>query len=420
MIDSDGVSRAQLDRAVTQGIISAEQRDAILSLPGAPDPAEARHGVNAATIAYWAGGIAVLFAFGWFLIDRWEVLGAGGVLAVTLLYAALFLWSARLFERHGFADAATLTTLLAVGMVPLVTWSVLSLADWWEPFSAPRRGLYGQPLTVAWDDLRWLPIELMTILASLVAITRRRAGILAVPIAIAMAFGGVHVMRFFFESDVQAAMGGRVPLLVAVVLLGIGYAADLRTSEDTEYSIWFYAVGLVMLALAMLEFGSESSRIAAHTTLALAIVFAIVAVRLRRRIFIAAAFAGFIGYLAYLSFKEFPKALSLPVVLATFGLITIVVTVWLQRRYPGLGRRAGGEPRRPVPGAPIALVGGSLIAIAMLVTNVPAAHARVAERYQREAVSRALARNAPKRASVSGRPPRPTTGPKATPAQPAR
>lgn len=401
-MDSAPVPRAQLQRAVTQGIISPEQRDAILALPDERAGLEAHRGVNAATIAYWAGGIAVLFAFGWFLIARWEVLGAGGVLAATLLYAALFVWSARVFEQHGFPYAATLGTLLAVGMVPIITWAVLSLAGWWDPFPSPRQGLYGQPLTVAWDDLRWLPIELMTILASLVAIGRRRAGILALPIAISIGYAGVHVMRLFLESDVQGAMGGRVPLLVAVVLLGIGYAADVRAADDTDYAVWFYAAGLVMLAIAMLDFSGESSRIAAHTTLALAILFAVAAVRLRRRLFLVAAFAGFIGYLSYLTFSEFPKTLSLPVVLATFGLLVIILTVWLQRRYPDLARRAASARRKPLPGAPIALVGGLLIAVTMIATNVPAAHARVAEQHQREAVNRALIRNAPKRDSISG------------------
>ncbi|HVX40836.1 MAG TPA: hypothetical protein VHB25_14795 [Gemmatimonadaceae bacterium] len=398
----DGVVRAHLERAVAGGIISRAQCEAILALPAERAPElEARHGVNAATVAYWAGGIAVLFAFGWFLIARWDVLGASGVLAVSLLYAALFVWAARLFEQHGFPYAATIATLLAVAMVPLITWAALSLVGWWNPYPLPHQGSGGS-LTPPRDDLQWLPVELMTIIAALVAITRRRAGVLALPIAVSLGFAGVHVMRLFFESEMQSAMGGRIPLLIAVVLLGVGYAADRAADDGPDYAIWFYAVGLWALTIAMLEFSSESTRIAAHATLALAIVFCVVAIRLRRRIFLVAAFAGFIGYLAYLTFSEFPNALSLPIVLATLGLVTIIATVWVQRRYPGLVRRADAERRRPVPGAPIALVGGLLIAVVMLVANVPAAHARVAEQYQRAAVSRALNRNAAKRDSISG------------------
>ena len=400
MNDPDAISRARLAQAVSHGIITAEQLDALLALPGDPVAPEARRGVNAVTVGYWAGGIAVLFAFGWFLIARWDALGAGGVLALSILYAALFVWAARVFEQHGFPFAATLGTLLGVGMVPLIAWAALSVAGWWTPPVRPGRSVAGQPLAAPWDDLQWLPVELMTVVAALIAIGRRRAGILTLPIAISLAYAGVHVMRLFFEPDVQWAMGGRVPLVVAVVLLGIGYAADVRASDGADYAIWFYGLGLLMLAYAMLQFSSESHRITAHATLALALAFCAAAVRLRRRIFLVAAFAGFLAYLAYLTLSEFPNALSLPIALATFGLITIVATVWLQRRFPSLAR--GGERRGGVPGARIALIGGFVIAVVMLVANVPAAHAKVGERYQRDAVRRALARNAPKRDSIAG------------------
>src|SRR5687767_13808984 len=110
---------SSLHVAVQRGIITQEQVDAILALERelgtapdvvpAPEPAEARRGLNAVTIAYWTGAVAVLFAFGWFIIDRWRVLGAAGLLAVSIVYAGLFAWTAHYLMRRGFRTAASLT-----------------------------------------------------------------------------------------------------------------------------------------------------------------------------------------------------------------------------------------------------------------------------------------------------------------------
>ncbi|MDE3128019.1 MAG: hypothetical protein KGL38_08430, partial [Gemmatimonadota bacterium] len=100
------VSDTRLAAAVAAGIITADQAAAIAALPGpvgesgAAAP-EARRALNAVSIAYFVGGAAVLFAFGWFIVDRWSVLGPGGILIVSLVYAALFALTARTLAHHG-------------------------------------------------------------------------------------------------------------------------------------------------------------------------------------------------------------------------------------------------------------------------------------------------------------------------------
>jgi hypothetical protein len=176
----------RIDLGVERGIITAEQRDALraIDLGDARDGAkEARRGLNAVTVAYWAGAIAVLTAFGWFLASRWQVLGPAGVLVVALVYAALFAGTARWLDREGFRTAAAIATLLVVGMTPIVTWSLLSLTGLWDLYPAGRRPLYFEPFDPVWSQLRWLPIDLTTILAALVALRRVRFGVLALPIA---------------------------------------------------------------------------------------------------------------------------------------------------------------------------------------------------------------------------------------------
>src|SRR5690606_37568917 len=97
---------------------------------------------NAATIAYVLGAITVLIAMAWFVADRWTWLGAGGVLGVAVLYAALFLVVARALRREGFATASGLAVLFAVAMAPLATVAVLELTGW---LGLPRGVACGYP-----------------------------------------------------------------------------------------------------------------------------------------------------------------------------------------------------------------------------------------------------------------------------------
>lgn len=376
----------RLDLGVERGIITAAQRDALRALDE-PPRGEARHGLNAVTIAYWIGGIAVLAAFGWFLTTRWAVLGASGVLIVALVYAVLFAGVARVLSREGFRYAAAIATLLVVGMTPIVAWAILSLTGWWELYPANDRWYGIQPFNPIWSRLRWLPIDLAVILVSLVAMRRVSFGVLALPLALALTALMNHVVPLIFDPEIASALGGRWTLLIAFVLLAIAYTLDRRQPRDADYALWFYAVGVVTLCASISAFWNESSTIAAHGTLAAAFVFAAAALHLCRRLLLFAAFAGFVSYIGYLAFDRFRETLDFPIALATMGIVVILSAVWLQRRFPSL-IRGGSESRRPVPGAPIALAGAILIALVMIVTDLPEARKRIEMRYWREHVFR--------------------------------
>ncbi len=376
------ISREQVDRAVNTGIITEQQRDALLALGQTPAGGEARRGLNAVNVAYWAGGIAVLVAFGWFLIVRWSMLGAAGVLVVSLVYAALFAWTARLLAGHGFRTAAGVATVLVIGIVPLVTWSLLSLTGIWDwtPPSQPQ--WFALPYSHDWENVRWLPIDLTTLLAGLVALRRVRFDVLGLPLAAAAMATGAHAFSLVFDQNVANALNGRLPLLLALSLLTIGYAVDRRTAADEDYATWFYLAGLVALLPAMAGFWRESKVIAAHAMLAMSALFVVAALRLRRRLFLAAAFVGFLSYLGYLTFNVFDRAASYPIVLATLGLATIIMTVWVQRRFPGLTKQLDIGQRQAIPGAPMALAGSLLIALVLTLSGLPAARQTVLDRQE--------------------------------------
>jgi hypothetical protein len=393
------ISPQDLDRAVEAGIISAEQRVALLALgppPGSPPspPGDAgRRGFNAMNIAYWTGGIAVLVAFAWILIARWTVLGAGGVLVVTTTYSAVFALTAHTLQRYGYHTAARVVTVLLVGMAPIVTWSLLTLFGQWNPYP-PYRGDMAAPFTSDWNDLRWLPIDLATILASLIALRRVHYGVLGLPLALACAALGVHALPLVLDQALIRAMDGGLTLFLAVLLLAVGYAVDQRTTANEDYATWFYAVGLAALLPSMFYYWERSRLLTAHTTLSVSVMFAYAALRLRRRLFLVASLIGFLAYLTYLTFDVFKTDVGYPIVLATVGLATILLAVWVQRRFPTIVQRMDRAARQPIPAAALILAGMVLISLTLVVTDVAEARQRIADQYWRETVGRLMAHNA--------------------------
>jgi hypothetical protein len=314
------------------------------------------------------------------------------VLAVSLVYALLLVVMASVFSKNGFRHAAAVSTVLAVGMTPLVTWSVLTLTGWWGQFPELRyRGLVAAEFD--WQNIRWLPIDLTTILTALIALRMVRYGVLGLPLAIATCAIPIHGISLVFDLEMADQLGPALAMLLAVVMLSIGYAVDRATEDGEDYAIWFYAAGLVCTGASILGFWNRSAAIAAHSMLFLSVLFAVAALQMRRRLFLAAATIGFLGYLAYLTFDVFRKTLGYPILLATSGLVIILLAVWIQRRFPDLQQRMSAPGPRVIRGAPLALGGAGLIALVMIAIGRSDARARIRERYQREAVSRALMHN---------------------------
>ena len=130
--------------ALERGIIDATQRERLHTLAAdlaaqahapsdvaTPAPAEARGTFNVITVAYALGALLVLFALGWFLVDRWSKLGPAGVLVVAGVYAGAFALAGTTLRRRGFPMAGGLTIVLAVMMTPVWGWAVLRFTNLW-------------------------------------------------------------------------------------------------------------------------------------------------------------------------------------------------------------------------------------------------------------------------------------------------
>jgi hypothetical protein len=384
---ADDPAPSLLDRAVERGIITAAQREAIAALAreGPETGADAHAGVNAVTVAYWAGALVVLFALAWFLVDRWRNLGAGGVLAVSAGYALLFVFLSHWLVCRDLRLASSIVTLLVVALVPVMTWAVLDLTGLWydvRPGTPPP--VFYRP-TMA-EMTRWIPVDVATIVAALVAMRWRRFGILVVPAAIGFWYLMLHVVPLIAGASLSRELEGSTILVVGTTLLAIGYALD-RRPRSAAYAGWLYMVGLAAMIFAGAERWGLYKHVVPHVALVLSILSVALSLALGRRSFLIAGAIGFVSYLAWLAFDVFRRAVSFPIVLAAFGVAIILAAVWVQRRYPALSRRmaarraAGGAS---VPGGLWGWLAAVAIALVLFAADFPSARQREVDRARRE------------------------------------
>lgn len=366
-----------LDEAVARGLITPEQRDGVqhLARERTKGPRstsgdflawarEAPRGFNAITVAYGVGALAVVFALGWFLADRWQALGNAGVLITSLVYAGAFVAAARVFTRERFPTAHGVAILLVIATVPLILWSALLTTGLWQPDYA---GLCSS-LDAAFLDCRVQPVVLAaSVFVAVLAATRwLRFGPLMIPGAAALAIILVQIALEVSRGSGGFEMTGWSYLFAASVLAMLGYETDRRRGRE-DYGVWLHLAAAVCAAVVLISlFGSEKGM--RHLLLPSAIASMAASLFLRRIVWLVAGLAALFSYLTWLAADVFERAFAFPIILAAVGIAIIIVTVWVQRTYPRLAasvrERGGDKPH--FPGGAALLLAPALLAVLVM------------------------------------------------------
>lgn len=387
------ITAAQLDIAVGRGIISDAQRQRLLEMGGVPvdsaEHGESRQGFDIVAVGYWVGSVAVLFALGWFLIDRWKSLTPAGILVVALLYALAFGLSAFLCARLGFRIASGLLTLLTVGMTPIVAWSIEALLGIWPAGTIQRGGPFTTDVIAT---IRWIPIELATALAGLVALRIVRFGLLTLAVTIPIGLSLVQLTPWIFDPELDPQLAGWTAILVSTLLVGAAVIVQQRARDDQDHASWVYLTAMGFFVVGFISVADQSRAIPHSLPLVIALLITL-GVMLARRIFLLVASILFVGYLGFLAGDVFPTAVGFMIVMLAAGVLVILLTVGAQRRFPALVRRLSADRGDVAPSRAVRLLLPALVAVALvlLVIAVPRARERQIARWaaQRESIRQA-------------------------------
>ena len=339
-----------LDLGVARGIISPEQRASLAALvaPRSAQAAvqvEAPRGFNGIMIAYGIGALVVLFAFAWFMIDRWQVLGDSGVFGLSIAYGAVFLLVAQVLKRERFETARGVAVLLAVGMAPLAMWALLR----WTGLSSPQLdvmcGMPEHPFAVCQGQP--LAIELAAVAAALIAMRQIAFSALMIPIAVVCVTLPERLLREWSHGPGYdgAVMGWRWTI-IASVLAAIAYTLDRRRGDGEDYGFWLWLSSAVAAIFGvMMVFQFDHALRPWLGPVALLVLTA--SVYLRRRVLLIVGLMGVMGFLGWLAADVFKVTTAFPLVLAFLGVAIIILTVWVQKQFPEMIRHLGGDPTQP-------------------------------------------------------------------------
>src|SRR5690242_20429227 len=135
--DTMTISIADIRLAATNGIISENDCENLIFWICSRDrteqffsPTEQKKGFNLVTVAYYFGAMLMISACAWFLGDKWESLGSGGVLVTCLVYfviAASFGWWLR---SKGYVVGGGLLVTVAVCLTPLIVFCIENLTGY--------------------------------------------------------------------------------------------------------------------------------------------------------------------------------------------------------------------------------------------------------------------------------------------------
>lgn len=398
----------RLDAAVALGIISAEQAAGIRALtPERRAPALPRP-VEASTIGYVLGAITVLIAMGWFLADRWDWLGAGGVLSVVGLYIAMFLVVGQRLRREGFETASGFAVLLAVAMVPIGVVALNELTQWISP--EIRASCRNSRFDVVFDFDLWdcrgleLVMELATLAAALVAVRAVKFSLFALPIAVICLRFVFHAADTLFDGHLGAVGAGWVWVIATSLVTAAAYVAERSQPDEQDYALWLHAIAVISAATAsaMLLSSHDGYR---HVLAPSALVAFAFALRMRRAPWTLLGLGWFVTYLGWLAADVFRDTPVFPIVLAALGLGVIIATVWVQRNAAMLAQRFGGissDGRPSFPGGVWLL----LLPIVAALIQLPAA-AQLDAANRRESLATTEQRQGERRAKAKAETPPP-------------
>ena len=333
------IQRNDLDDAVREGILSADQANALWThlreRHGEEDATGQSTGIDAAQIAYYAGALIVMGAMGWFATEALEQSGAL-LLPIGLVYAAIFggagYW---LMHRKGLDLPGGLLFTVAVGMTPLAVYGFQHAVGLWPPVDEPSQywtfyDAIGGP---------WVPAKAATLLASALVLRFVRFPVLVALVAAAAWLLALDLVPLLLGStaDDWSQLDQAISVGFGLLTLVVSFLVDRRAND--RFAFWGYLFGLFAFwgGLTMMETSTEWGRFV-YFLINVGLIG--VSILLQRRVFLVFGALGAYGYLGYLSYDLFADSLWFTFALTALGALLIASGVLYQRHRERIERRA--------------------------------------------------------------------------------
>jgi hypothetical protein len=328
------ITRAEIERAAEAGVIARAQVDPLwhfladasgpAAVPTTPDVASAPR-FGTVQLLWYAGALFVIGAMSLFTTLAFQAIGSIALTFTAVVYATGFMIAGDRLWRRGLLVPAGLLVTIAVAMTPLAVFGIQDAAGWWDGGKAP--GLYRD--FHVWIKAGWLPMEIATVIAGVVALRFYPYPFIVMPIAVSLWYMSMDLTPWFF-GDRWDHWDQRkvVSLWFGLATLVIAWVVDLRARADLAF--WLHLAGLAAFwgGLSLMDSGSEWGK---AIYVLINIVLLGLSVFLARRAYAVVGAVGVAAYLGYLSYRVFEDSLLFPFMLSAIGIAIIALGLYLHR-----------------------------------------------------------------------------------------
>ena len=331
-----GVARDDIDRAVAAGVIQADQADALwhfLSVKSAAPRPAIRPRFDLVHLLWYAGALIVIGAMGLFTTLAFAQLGGAALAVIAVIYAVILVVVGDRLWRRGLAIPGGLLITIAVTMAPIFVYGVQDALGW---LNVPRRDYRD-----FYDFLRvarggWVPMELATIVAGLIALRFYRFPFLIAPIAMALWFLSIDVTPWIL-GDPRPSWRLRklVSVWFGLGMVVVAWMVDVRSRADFAFWLHLFAVLAFWGGLTAMESNSHLSA-AVYCLINVGLIG--VGLFLQRRVYALFGGLGVAFYLHQLAEDVFRDSLLYPLALSLIGLAVIGTGLLLHRHRAALER----------------------------------------------------------------------------------
>ena len=317
------VAAGVLDSAAAERLVAFLAADArnVVGVAGAP----ARTRFDLVHLLWYCGALLIIGAMGLFSTTAFMALGGKALALVALVYGALFgLAGDYLWRKKGLTTPGGLLIAIAVSMAALLVYGLQEGYGLWGGDKTPgsMRDFYH------FVKSGWLPMEIATIAAAGLALTRYRFPFLVAIIAFLLWFMSMDIAAWIVgDAKLDWEVRRKVSILFGLCMIGLAWLVDMR-QRKADFAYWLHIFGIIVF-WGGITFKASGTPLDKVLYGLLSVGLLMFSVFMNRRVYSIFGGLGLLVLLGDLSRHLFVNSVVFPFVLTGIGIAVIALGLWV-------------------------------------------------------------------------------------------
>lgn len=323
-------TKKNLEDAVKAKILTLEQSEKLVEFiktqPNTGPSFDFTH------VLYYVGGMIAIGAMTLFMNLGWESFGGFGIVAISLLYAAIGLKLTITFKAKGYDIPAGICGTFVIALTPLAVYGLQHALGVWPDDSVYRE--YHR--YIKWH---WLYMELSTLAVGAIMVWKYKYPFLMMPIAVTLWYLTMDVTAMISGGDFDWTLRKLVSMYSGLLIIFLAFWIDIRARNKADYAFWLYIFGVIAFwgGMSLQYSDSELSKFIYFSVNLTMIAAGVLVVR---RVFVIFGALGCTGYIGHLAADIFRDSWLFPIALTILGLLIVYLGILWQKHEQSITIKA--------------------------------------------------------------------------------